>query len=102
MRVIVAPWRSFSACAFWRIGCLAMAGRNDEATALFERLLARGNDLGLFAEEIDAETGEQRGNVPQGFTHMAVINHAVRLAAADRQTPTDEPDCRAEADAVSA
>ena len=93
---------TFTACAFWRVGCLAMAGRNDEATALFERLLARGNDLGLFAEEIDAETGEQRGNVPQGFTHMAVINHAVRLAAADRETPTDEPDCRAEADAVSA
>ncbi|ABY32692.1 glycoside hydrolase family 15 protein [Methylorubrum extorquens] len=93
---------TFTACSFWRVGCLALAGRNDEATALFERLLARGNDLGLFAEEIDAETGEQRGNVPQGFTHMAVINHAVRLAAADRETPTDEPDCRAEADAVPA
>ncbi|OHV15277.1 glycoside hydrolase [Methylorubrum extorquens] len=93
---------TFTACSFWRVGCLALAGRNDEATALFERLLARGNDLGLFAEEIDAETGEQRGNVPQGFTHMAVINHAVRLAAADRETPTEEPDCRAEADAVPA
>ncbi|TFZ55957.1 glycoside hydrolase family 15 protein [Methylorubrum sp. Q1] len=93
---------TFTACAFWRVGCLALAGRHDEAAALFERLLARGNDLGLFAEEIDAETGEQRGNVPQGFTHMAVINHAVRLAAADRETPTDEPDCRAEADAVPA
>ena len=88
---------TFTACAFWRVGCLALAGRNGEATALFERLLARGNDLGLFAEEIDAESGEQRGNVPQGFTHMAVINHAVRLAAArDGETPTDEPDCRAE------
>ncbi|MBB2964959.1 glycoside hydrolase family 15 protein [Methylobacterium sp. R2-1] len=94
---------TFTACAFWRAGCLALAGRNDEATALFERLLARGNDLGLFAEEIDAESGEQRGNVPQGFTHMAVINHAVRLAAAsDGGTPTDEPDCRAEPDAVPA
>ena len=71
---------TFTACAFWRVGCLAIAGRQEEATALFERLVARGNDLGLFAEEIDAETGEQRGNVPQGFTHMAIINHAVRLA----------------------
>ncbi|KQQ18006.1 glycoside hydrolase [Methylobacterium sp. Leaf123] len=93
---------TFTACSFWRVGCLALAGRNDEATALFERLLARGNDLGLFAEEIDAESGEQRGNLPQGFTHMAVINHAVRLAASDRETPTEEPDCRAEADAVPA
>ena len=76
---------TFTACAFWRVGCLALAGRQEEATALFERLLARGNDLGLFAEEIDAETGEQRGNVPQGFTHMAIINHAVRLA----QTQTE-------------
>lgn len=95
---------TFTACAFWRVGCLALAGRAEEATALFERLIARGNDLGLFAEEIDAESGERRGNLPQGFTHMAVINHAVRLATAarDGQTPTEEPDCRAEADAASA
>ncbi|MGX5774884.1 glycoside hydrolase family 15 protein [Methylorubrum zatmanii] len=88
---------TFSACAFWRVGCLALAGRTDAAEALFERLIARGNDLGLFAEEIDAESGEQRGNLPQGFTHMALINHAVRLAATrDGETRTDEPDCRAE------
>ncbi len=93
---------TFTACAFWRVGCLALAGRMAEATPLFERLVARGNDLGLFAEEIDAESGEQRGNVPQGFTHMALINHAVRLAAVTRQTPTDEPDCRADAEAVPA
>ncbi len=72
---------TFSACAFWRAGVLALMGRVAEATALFERLLARGNDLGLFAEEIDADTGEQRGNFPQGFTHMALINCALRLQA---------------------
>ena len=80
---------TFTACAFWRVGCLALAGRREEATALFERLLTRGNDLGLFAEEIDAETGEQRGNVPQGFTHMAIINHAVRLAQTNERSPAD-------------
>ncbi|WP_342152700.1 glycoside hydrolase family 15 protein [Methylorubrum sp. SB2] len=80
---------TFTACAFWRVGCLALADRGAEATALFERLIARGNDLGLFAEEIDAETGEQRGNVPQGFTHMAIINHAVRLAQMDGHAPAD-------------
>ncbi|GMA75533.1 hypothetical protein GCM10025880_19500 [Methylorubrum aminovorans] len=99
---LVGDEATFTACAFWRVGCLALAGRSGEATALFERLLARGNDLDLFAEEIDAETGEQRGNVPQGFTHMAVINHAVRLAADESGTRTDEPDCRAEPEVVPA
>ncbi len=72
---------TFTACAFWRAGVLAMAGRAAEATALFERLLVRGNDLGLYAEEIDAATGEQRGNFPQAFTHMALVNNALRLQA---------------------
>ena len=87
------PEATFAACAFWRVGCLALAGRTREAEPLFSRLLARGNDLGLFAEEIEAGTGEQRGNVPQGFTHMAIINHAVRLDRAVRhaQARTDEP-----------
>ena len=70
---------TFTACAFWRVGCLALDGRTAEATRIFERLIARGNDVGLFAEEIDAETGEQRGNIPQGFSHMALINAALRL-----------------------
>ena len=70
---------TFTACSFWRVGVLALMGRREQAGSLFERLLARGNDLGLFGEEIDAATGEQRGNFPQAFTHMAVINVAVRI-----------------------
>ncbi|MDR7038640.1 GH15 family glucan-1,4-alpha-glucosidase [Methylobacterium sp. BE186] len=70
---------TFTPCAFWRVSCLALAGRTDRAKAIFERLIARGNDVGLFAEEIDAASGEQRGNTPQGFTHMALINAAIRL-----------------------
>jgi len=70
---------TFTACAFWRVGCLALDGRTREAKAAFERLIARGNDVGLFAEEIDPATGEQRGNTPQGFSHMALINAALRL-----------------------
>ncbi len=72
---------TFTACAFWRVGCLTADGRVAEAKATFERLLARGNDVGLFAEEIDAATGEQRGNAPQGFSHMALIASALRLQA---------------------
>jgi GH15 family glucan-1,4-alpha-glucosidase len=70
---------AFTACAFWRAGCLALDGRTGEAKAAFERLIARGNDVGLFAEEMDPETGDQRGNTPQGFSHMALINAALRL-----------------------
>ncbi len=71
---------TFTACAFWMSSCLALVGRMDEARERLDRLLARSNDMGLFAEEIDPASGEQRGNFPQGFTHMAVINHSVRLA----------------------
>ena len=70
---------TFTACAFWYAGCLALTGRLEEARARVGRLLGRANDVGLFAEEIDAASGEQRGNFPQGFTHMALINHLVRL-----------------------
>ncbi len=73
---------AFTACAFWRVGCLALDGRTGEAKAAFERLVARGNDVGLLAEEIDPATGEQRGNTPQGFSHMALINAALRLDGA--------------------
>jgi GH15 family glucan-1,4-alpha-glucosidase len=59
---------------------------------LFKRRLVRGNDVGLYAEEIDPATGEQRGNVPQAFTHMCIINHAVRLDEAIKaSTPDTEP-----------
>lgn len=83
---------AFTACAFWRVGCLALDGRTAEAKAAFERLIARGNDVGLFAEEIDPATGEQRGNTPQGFSHMALINAALRLDAAIERfgLPADE------------
>ena len=75
---------TFTACAFWRVGCLALGGEALKAKSIFERLLGMGNDVGLFAEEIDPDSGEQRGNFPQAFTHMAVINHAIRLQNALR------------------
>lgn len=74
----------FLMCTFWLVDVLAMQGRIDEATALFERLLKCGNDLGLFAEEYDPTTGELLGNYPQAFTHMALINSAHQLACARR------------------
>ena len=70
---------AFAACSFWVVGLHTLRGELETARALLDRLLQRSNDLGLFAEEFDTATGEQIGNFPQGFTHMAVIHEAVRL-----------------------
>ena len=40
------------------------------------------NDLGLYAKEIDAKSGEQLGNVPQVLTHVAMISALRHLEGA--------------------
>ncbi len=71
---------TFVLCTFWLIDALILAGRTQEAQALFERTLRRATHLGLFAEEIDPMTGEHLGNFPQAFSHIGLINAAVSLA----------------------
>ncbi|MFD8396595.1 glycoside hydrolase family 15 protein [Streptomyces sp. NPDC059680] len=73
---------AFLACSFWMADDLAMIGRVDEARKLFEKLLALRNDLGLLAEEWDPRLKRQVGNFPQAFSHVALIDTALRLAAA--------------------
>jgi pentatricopeptide repeat protein len=70
-------------CTFWMIQALALSGRLDEAREMFEGMIARINPVGLYAEEIDPETGEFLGNFPQAFTHVGLINAALYLAAAE-------------------
>jgi GH15 family glucan-1,4-alpha-glucosidase len=70
---------TFVICSYWLVECLALAGETDRAAALFERVTAHANDLGLLAEEIDAHTGEQLGNFPQAFSHVGLINAAWQL-----------------------
>ncbi len=70
---------SFLLCTFWLADCLALTGRVDEATALFERLLALRNDVGLLAEQYDPVAGRMLGNFPQAFSHVALVDSATHL-----------------------
>lgn len=74
---------TFVLCTFWLIEALALSGRVDEASELFAGLAGRANHLGLFSEEIDAGSGEYLGNFPQGFSHIGLINSALRIAEAE-------------------
>ncbi len=69
---------TFSLCTFWYVEALAKAGRLDTARLTFEKMLTYANHLGLYAEEIGL-SGEQLGNFPQAFTHLALINAALAL-----------------------
>lgn len=73
---------AFLLCSFWLLDCLTYSGRLDEAEQLLEKLLGLGNDVGLFAEEVDVSTGEALGNFPQAFTHMALVMSCTHLEAA--------------------
>jgi GH15 family glucan-1,4-alpha-glucosidase len=80
---------AFLPCSFWLVQALARTGGVDEAAALFDRLLDRGGPLGLFAEEVDVNTGLQIGNYPQAFSHATLVQAALSLAdaTADRAAP---------------
>jgi GH15 family glucan-1,4-alpha-glucosidase len=64
---------------------LACRGDVEEAKRLLERVLSHGNDLGLFAEEIDPETGAALGNFPQAFTHVGLIHRKLSSRVASRK-----------------
>ncbi|WP_068876265.1 MULTISPECIES: glycoside hydrolase family 15 protein [unclassified Phenylobacterium] len=73
---------AFLACSFWLVDAWLMLGRRDDAEALFARLLAVRNDLGLYAEEYDPKAGRMCGNFPQAFSHVGLINSAYNLTRA--------------------
>jgi GH15 family glucan-1,4-alpha-glucosidase len=81
---------AFGICGFWAVECRARAGDVAGARRAFEELLACANDVGLFAEEIDPETGAALGNFPQAFTHIGLINAALALAACGEGGETDD------------
>jgi GH15 family glucan-1,4-alpha-glucosidase len=69
----------FLACSFWLVQALLGAGRTDEATELFERLLELRNDVGLLSEEWAVTAKRQLGNTPQAFSHFALVTSALLL-----------------------
>jgi GH15 family glucan-1,4-alpha-glucosidase len=75
-----APENAFLVCSFWLVDALAALGRRDEAMKLFERLLSLRNPHGLLAEHVDPKTGELWGNFPQTYSHVGMINSAMRLS----------------------
>jgi GH15 family glucan-1,4-alpha-glucosidase len=74
----------FLACSFWLVDAYTLVGRLDDARALFERLLAIRNDVGLLAEEYDTRLGRLVGNFPQAFSHVGLIDSAYNLTQASK------------------
>jgi GH15 family glucan-1,4-alpha-glucosidase len=69
----------FLACSFWLADNMVLQGRKDEARALFDRLLALQNDVGLLSEEYDPRERRMTGNFPQAFSHIGLINTIFNL-----------------------
>jgi GH15 family glucan-1,4-alpha-glucosidase len=65
---------AFLACSFWLVDNYILQNRHEEAKALFERLMAVRNDVGLLSEEYDPKERRQLGNFPQAFSHLALVN----------------------------
>jgi GH15 family glucan-1,4-alpha-glucosidase len=74
---------AFIACSLWYADNLILAGRKADARAMFERVLALRNDVGLLAEEYDPRAKQQMGNYPQAFSHVALVNTALNLTRSD-------------------
>lgn len=80
---------AFGICSFWAAEYLAMGGGSlEEATDRFEKLLSYANDVGLYSEEIDPDSGCALGNFPQAFTHVGLINAALALERREQKQHT--------------
>jgi len=79
----------FIACSFWMVDALIGAGRREEAETLFGRLLSLRNDLGLLSEEWDPHASRQLGNMPQAYSHFALVRAAFHLLSGGVATTQD-------------
>jgi len=74
------PTNAFTICTFWLVEALAEIGRIQDARAIFDRVLACANHVGLLSEDVDPLSGELWGNFPQAYSHVGIINSAFRLS----------------------
>jgi GH15 family glucan-1,4-alpha-glucosidase len=82
----------FLPCSFWLATCFWLVGRQEEARALFDRLLALRNDVGLLSEEYDPDTKRMLGNFPQALTHIALVHCAFTLSGQWKPEVGVQPD----------
>jgi len=71
---------AFLPCSCWLADCLALQGRDEDARALFERVLSVRNDVGLLSEEYGTASHRLLGNFPQAFSHVSLISTARNLS----------------------
>ena len=69
----------FLACSYWMVSALHLVGRAEEAYKLMEELMSAPNDVGLLAEMLEPESGAFLGNLPQGLSHLALLNAAITV-----------------------
>jgi len=79
---------SFTICSFWLVSALCEIGQYQRARTLCAKLLSFAGPLELYAEEIDTHSGQQLGNFPQAFTHLALINAVLHVIRIERAGPT--------------
>ena len=82
------PEGTFLLCTFWLAHALAVTDQTRRARTVLNRATRYATDLGLFAEQIDPDTGELLGNFPQAFSHLGLVTAAQALADAERRTIT--------------
>jgi GH15 family glucan-1,4-alpha-glucosidase len=83
---------SFTICSFWLVSALSEIGERRRARELCAKLLSFAGPLELYAEEIDPHSGQQLGNFPQAFTHLALINAVMHVITTedDDEAAADE------------